>query len=148
MTSKGSIYVLTSVKSVYDNLQDDLSRKIFECKFLYLLTGNTKFIREMIEANYHEHDKEAFDLLTQWIKRIQSGYKGIVIYGAGLYGEVISSYFKKEKIIALCDSNQDKQGTLAFGHKVISPGELQEKYLSSEYFVLITILNNASEQAV
>ena len=138
----------TEIKDIYGNLQDDLSRKIFECKFFYLLTGNTKFIRKMIEANYNEYDIEAFNLFIKWVERIQSGYKGIIVYGAGLYGEVISSYFDKKKIVAVCDSNKDKQDTVVFGHKVISLEQLQTRYSSNDYFVLVTILNKKSERTV
>lgn len=89
------------------------------------------------------------ELFEGWERPDYQQYCGnIILYGAGKIGGVAAYCLKKLGIdfIAFCDSSEEKQGLNFYGHKVISPIELKEKYKSAAIIVTTTFHAELSKQ--
>ena len=112
------------ISQIHQNIDDELSKRVFEWLLLYRLTGDNNYVRSMVSFFYS--DFKAF--AEEYNDRI-------IIYGAGNMGLACSLYFNR--IIAFCDSNADKQDGLYLGYPVISPEILKTKYKSPNLGVIV-----------
>ncbi|RDY24510.1 FkbM family methyltransferase [Romboutsia maritimum] len=63
--------------------------------------------------------------------------KNVVLFGVGVYGQMVEQYLKEQdiEIAFYCDNNKDKQGTYINNIKVISPNEILKV---DNYVVFVT----------
>jgi hypothetical protein len=122
---------MRQTKEIYNRLEDEISKKIFESRLLHFLTGDRCFIGDM-----------AFFMFPKF-KTFLGKHNKIIIYGAGAWGTMACLYFL-DNVVALCDSDKAKHNTYFLNRKIISPVELAEKYSSSNIGIVICIENTAS----
>jgi len=115
-------------------LGDDLSKRIFENRLLFTITGSYKFIDNTISSS--------FELFSTYKDKLNSFFKefgnDIIVYGAGYMGIHVLTLCDKTNVIAFCDSDIKKQGGVWFGHSIISPEKLREMH--SNCLVVIAVL--------
>lgn len=77
--------------------------------------------------------------IDEFLFKYQQQKKKIILYGAGLQGELMLSILQSNgvDIDYFCDKDEKKQGILKLGKKVLSLKELQE--YSKPYYLIITI---------
>lgn len=84
-------------------------------------------MKKRLLQNFLENEDGTRHMLEACLA-IAATAKEIVIFGAGVGGEMLFNILKKnglsEKVRAFCDNNQLKQGTSYCGKKVLDPGEL------------------------
>lgn len=111
-----------SVKKIYEALWDEHSKQIFQDRLNYSLTGNWRYIDEMVlrEMERYGHE-DIVNRLLDWI-----GNGGVWIFGAGFAGSQIVHILmlKKKKIDGIVDNNEKKQGRNCYGVLVSSPDVL------------------------
>jgi len=115
------------IKSIYDKLDDDLSKEIFTNRLLYSLTGDYSFINCIVSHNILN------SLSLQEIKNKLNSYysnlfDNVIVYGAGHWGNIFCTLCDKIDIVAYCDSNRVKQASTYKGYSVLSPEELASNY--------------------
>jgi len=108
---------IAQIGEVYDHLYDDESKKIFENRLLYSLTGDYKFLGNI-----------GFERQKNFASVLKENENNIVIFGAAKLGHRFLTFLNNIKITAFCDRDEEKQKELYYGYKVISPQELKEKY--------------------
>ena len=120
---------------VYNQLQDDLSRSIFENNLLYSLTGNIEFLKKTISLSHPL-------VYSKCISKVKSIYErygnDIVIYGAGYIGQGLLCVL--DDFTAFCDRDPEKQKNGHCGYPVISPAELQDNCTGSA--IIIAVLDH------
>ncbi|MDR2590938.1 MAG: FkbM family methyltransferase [Oscillospiraceae bacterium] len=121
-----------SIKKIYDNLQDDESKEVFEDRLLYSLTGDFNFIFKLTEI--YEDNKEIITQIKSYNKEKQT-----ILYGAGLLSKVILSSFSIESFFCICDSAEDKWGMKLNEYTIISPYDMYKIY--DDNVVVISIFN-------
>lgn len=70
---------ITDGKNIYNHLQDEISKFIFGKRLLYSMTGDKRFILEMIESIPE----------VQALKAIICQRRDNFIFGAGNYGRIV-----------------------------------------------------------
>jgi len=103
------------IKEIYAHLTDELSIGIFENRLLYSLTGDVKYISNMVDLTFNSRGK---------FNSSYGKYHNIVVYGAGNGGGYFALSYNIKNIMAFCDRNENKQKKMFYGHKVISFEEL------------------------
>ena len=126
------------IKQIYNHLDDELSKEVYENRVLYSFTGDDKFISRITKMT--PAIKATQVLFNSYILD-QSKGKSIIAYGAGRRSPQLIEMLDGIEIVAFCDSSVEKQKNTHFGYNVISPQELSEKYLDS--YIIITILSDA-----
>ncbi|MDR2580207.1 MAG: FkbM family methyltransferase [Fibromonadaceae bacterium] len=126
---------MTQAKEIYGHLEDEASRKIFECRLLYYLTGDHRFIGDMILFACPE------------IKSFFDRHKNIVLYGAGYWGTMASLYFP-EKVVAFCDSNKAKHNTYINRCRIVSHEELVEKHSCEDIGIIVYVVDDNSKSEI
>lgn len=123
------------ISSLYNALYDELSKRNFINRLCNNLTGDGRYLIQMIAENC-EKDVKSFNI-AEYYSGIFSGKK-IIVWGtssSGLTRYNFDSYLKTENIYCFCDKDINKQKSTFCGKKVISPNELVTKY--TDYYVLI-----------
>lgn len=105
------------IKKVYDFMGDDMSRSIFENRLLYSLTGDTKFIRNVVCT------LEKGDEIYRFLKTCK---KTIGIFGAGRDGKRLAHVY--QDIPFECFIDNRRFGGEHEGLPIISLEKFQEKY--------------------
>lgn len=120
---------------IYERLSDDLSKRIFECRMLYSLTDNYKFIDDIIDSS------PDLNAVKYNLKRILESKDNIIAYGAGMKGMRFVKLCKSIniKIDSFCDADINKQKGVFLGYRVISPTELKESDI--DCYIVITPVN-------
>ena len=84
-------------------------------------------MKKRLLQNFLENEDGTRHMLEACLA-IAATAKEIVIFGAGVGGEMLFNILKKNglspKVRAFCDNNQLKQGADYCGKKIISPNEL------------------------
>jgi len=123
-----------TVKDVYNSIADDLSKRIYENRLLYSLTGNHRFIDAVVSLSFKE--LEAYkDILGKAFKDLRGD---VVVYGAGHLGYIFAVLCDKINIAAFCDSDAGRHGGTLFGRTIITPDELRGKYRDSVVVIATT----------
>ncbi|MFI3201173.1 MAG: FkbM family methyltransferase [Eubacteriales bacterium] len=119
---------------VYNYLEDDLSREIFEKRVQFYITGKKEhFLRLYVESISHEHfiDDSKVNHYEILVSKLKKGEK-VIIYGVGkrceyilrrsLYAEILA-----EVEVILCDYDYKNIGS-RYGYKVLSLEEVCEHH--------------------
>lgn len=118
------------IKSIYLHLQDEVSKQNFECRLMYSLTDDYKFVAQMIESL---PQKKNVDELMEKTGQV-SGQ--LIVYGAGNDFKLLNRLYPDFSFKYLCDRDSCKQKNGWGGYCVISPEQLISDY--PDDYVLIT----------
>lgn len=129
---------LSTLHEGYLCLQDDLSRDIFAEISGYHITGNPKFLRNLLPLSTFQVCRTD-DKIQRKLKKWSETYSVLVLYGAGqvanLYLDLFDfSCFEK---VFFCDRNFEKIQEKS-GYPVISPIDAQECYGKTGFFLNAT----------
>lgn len=109
---------------IYEQLQDDESRRLFEGKINYAISGDKfKLYEKLYESEVKFSGWDFSHLSDDFYKD-----KKIIIYGVGKYGYhtyfILTHSKCANQIYAFADSNSSKWGTDYLGYNILSPFEL------------------------
>lgn len=110
--------VVKNIRMIYEHLQDDYSRDIFENRLLYALTGDRKFIDKIL-LNLPQRKQ-----LDRAIEKCKEHIDNLVVWGTGHDLVVLSRLYPDFKIPLFCDIDEKKQREGYNGIPVLSPDEL------------------------
>ena len=115
------------LKKIYEALQDEESRIIFESRCLFSLSGDMCHISKMVQKlidRYRQCD-QMYDLL-QWLDRREKKY--LVVFGAGFAGrEVVTALEVFGRVVSfICDNDVSLHGVERYGKKIVSADQLNE----------------------
>ena len=120
----------TKIKDTYSHLQDEISKQIFQKRLMYSLTGDGRFISEIIDSIVQEKD------LAGLMEKAEEVKDRLIIYGAGNDLALLKRWFPDLSCVCLCDGDREKQRTGWNGFRVISREQLLSDYQG--YYVLIS----------
>lgn len=110
---------------IYDSLQDNESKMIFEKRLLFSLSKDEKYMKEMIQALIEQYgERDHVYRLLRWLSTKEK--EKVIIFGAGdacrhlLW--ILRTY--AQKVDYLCDNNTALHGTELYGIPVLSPEQL------------------------
>ena len=120
------------IRDIYSSLGDEVSRIIFEARFLYFLTGDKSHMRRMLGLIDHSGDKN-HNTIIDLIENKSLHKNKIIVYGTGeSSGGVVDMLVESEISISfLCDSDKSKHGSYLFGLQIISPEELVKTHIDA-----------------
>ena len=119
---------IDDIYTVFNMLEDELSKKIYNNKFLYRLTGDIKYIREIVSGSCPELLPIAEDIFRDTFEKINTDH-GVILYGAGKRSALLESVWKRYlqgHVIGFCDSDKNKWGKNWLGEQVFSPDEIMK----------------------
>ncbi len=122
MTKNGDFF--GPFAKVYSWLSDDVSKEVFMAWVHYYITHDEKQIADIVRTYLPElpprNGLDICDLLASIPKD-----SNIVLYGAGKDLDMnIDAFSPDDRITAICDGNEEKQGREMYGYPVISPEQL------------------------
>jgi len=121
---------LNNYISVYNMLEDDESKDIYIKRLSYLISGDFKYIDDIVTTYFPGYGGSRISLLRKALKGIKT-----VLYGAGVDGEkFIRNYMRDDNIVGFCDRDKLKQEDGYMGYPVISPDELMTR---KDYNIMI-----------
>lgn len=118
-----------SLKNVYNQLQDDISRQIYLSRSLYSLTDEKKYMKEIVRNSV---------LGKVLLEKVAMTKKKVALFGAGTWGKSIVNFFPDIKVDCFIDNK--KSGQTINGLKVFSFDDMRPKL--HEYYIVISILFN------
>lgn len=131
-----------ALKKAYISLESDNKDKIL--KEILLALFNQRNRNGIVDdADWNDHMREYFldqndeiDRLLCFLEKIRDDERKIIVWGAGLMGQVTTSVLDiYEKDYVVVDNNSEVQGTKLNGHTVLSPKEAVQKFHNAVYFV-------------
>lgn len=125
-----------TVKEIYSRMSDEESKEIFECRLMFSLTEQEKFLNQMISKYVFStgiNKQGVVKYLLAGIEQAEENHP-IVVYGCGEMGAKIHEVLG-ERISCFCDRSKEKQEKGFCGKKVISLEELEAG--REEYRVII-----------
>lgn len=90
---------ITDGRKIYQHLQDDFSKYIFEKRLLYSATGDERHILDIIAAIPE----------VQALKALIAQQRNNFIFGAGGYGKIVCA-LAPNHFIGICDNDAKKWG--------------------------------------
>ena len=112
------------VAKIYEQLGDGLSKKIFENRFLYYFTEDTRFSVDYILTLIPKLEDARIEL-----KSILSLYNDIIVYGLGTGSRHVDILYGKDNVLAFCDSDVNKREmSIRKGYNVVSPEDMIAKF--------------------
>lgn len=108
---------VNQIEKIYNLLQDDLSKCIFENRLMFSLTKDTKYMRNVVYT---------IDEVREIYDRLKAIKNKIGIFGAGRFGKYILKTYSDIKFECYIDNNRTADECL--GLPVISLQEFKEKY--------------------
>lgn len=136
------------IKKCYDLLQDEVSKKIFEYRFMWLLTHDDEYMKRLVNhyasdmvrrIGYIDENKNKKSLAEEYIQQLDS----FVIYGIGVWGKQILEKIPQNKHIILCDKKAAEGMKTYKGLDIITPEKLSERY--KEYKIIVSTLDYYDE---
>lgn len=125
--------MMDSINEIYDRLQDDESRQIFMNRVCYAMTGDKKYMKEMIEIT---------DFSVDFFARLNKAFadgKRVHIYGAGYRGKRLFDMYPEKDWAFFIDKN--KAGSEYHGLKILDIKDVD----SNNAFVVVTNHNGTKE---
>ena len=120
------------IRSVYELLEDDLSKKIFECKVEHMLMGGED---KTIELMYKEYESSHITLLEKnYGKNIKCAIAGAGYFGEKSYTALTHAGYQ---VVCFIDNDVCKQGKSKCGKPILSFVDF-----CMEYNDVIVILDN------
>ncbi len=114
---------------IYNRLQDDLSRFIYEGRAMYCLTGDISYMNRVSRSVL---DMKVLDSLMARLEDIKDR---LIVRGAGNDYAVIKEMYPRFDFRMFCDNDPSKIGNKIDGKDVISPAEFYDKY--ADHYVLV-----------
>lgn len=117
-------------RKVYEMLEDEVSRRIYLSRLNYLISGNERYITDMVDTMTMCYPCLANGLwyrnrIVQNLKDSLPADQGIVLYGAGKFAsETIGVWGGDARLVGFCSHSKNKQEKGYLGYPVISPEEL------------------------
>lgn len=131
----------TVVKHIYDYMQDEESKFIFENRLLYSLTEDWQYILNITMKGIRIlPNKKELDRVVEFCK---SRMNEIVVYGVGSDFQTLYSLYPGFPVKRLCDGDERKQKIGWKGIPVMCPEELLK--LKNEVYVAVTPCSSGSE---
>ena len=111
-------------QAVYQMLEDEESRFIYINRLNYLISGEMKYIENIVDAYLPELPHWGSINIEQFLAKLPAERK-FVLFGAGCKGQEVLPLFRDDKRFAgFCSSTKEKQQKGFLGYPVISPEEL------------------------
>lgn len=126
-----------AINKIYDSLGDELSRDIFEYRFMYYITNDNRYLLKTALTC-----KETLNVY----ETIKAFHGKKVIFGAGAWGKSIARTFFDIEFDCFVDNSTEKQKTGFAGKKVISFNEYIEKYKDGLVLISSRVYNKEIEQ--
>lgn len=124
------------IKKVYGLLEDEQSRDIWMNKLSYNLTGDIKYLKNIVNRWIPSEKLVKVDALSKLLERANG--KKIIVYGVGGYTRGMFHYWNHvDTLYGFCDKNEKLQKKGFYGWPVISPSELINN--NNYYFVVISL---------
>lgn len=123
--------VLDKINLVYNTLEDEESRKIYNAKLKYIF-----------DKNQDEFEKEIMNLYNDWhcieLDKHLENAKGIILFGCGKDGQTQKEHLEHwgYKVDYFCDNDKNKIGKEIDGIKILSVDEVVKGYM--DYLVIIS----------
>ncbi|MCL2663448.1 MAG: FkbM family methyltransferase [Oscillospiraceae bacterium] len=133
--------LLTVIKNIYESIADEQSKKIYESRLLYSLTGSYKFIDGVVSLSFKDIEV-CKDILGKAFMDLSDD---VVVYGAGHLGYILTVLCDMLRICAFCDSDTGRHGSMYNGYKVLSPHELKEKHSGSVIIIATAKEGNVAD---
>lgn len=128
-------------KKVYGMLEDAVSRDIYLRRLNYLVSGDYKYIREILA----EYLPDLPPLSGRTMKDFQASLppdRKIVLYGAGAHGKEQLPYWEHDpRFIGFCCHTKQKQKAGYLGHPCMSPEELLRR---KDLTVIVSVVEKKS----
>ena len=122
------------VKKIYNQMQDDLSKSIFENCLAYYFFDNPRFYDEAFKRNANQ------------MKNFLRGKRKLIVYGIGEIFKSFKRCLSDEVDLILCDSDVEKHNKMIDDSFIYSFEKLQE-YIKDksvdEYLVFVTFYSRA-----
>lgn len=140
------------MREVYRLMEDDISKDIFKNRVLWNITGQKKYIDEVVSM-YFERMKRTWKLPVHAdeIKKMRDliGKRRVIIYGIGNCGFVTLALFCSEmkdvNLVGFCDKMADKVSQF-YGYPVMKTEDIAKGY--EDAFVLITPVEEKAKKEI
>lgn len=133
---------MDDLRNIYSMLEDEESKDIFLKRLNYSVTGDYKYVDEMVEAYAPEFSRKARD---RWRASLPKD-RDIVLYGTGIYAAMMMDEWDHDKrIIGFCSGLKEQQGKDFLGYPVMSPEELLSR---RDLTVVVNVTNSDAKRAI
>ena len=113
------------IKRIYDAFEDTVSKRIFEKRILYSLSGDKKHIDSMVMEELNRlGSSDIMNRCIQWIT--EKKIKEVSVFGAGFAGYMIVHVLKlfDIKVLKVYDNDLNKWGRYCNEVRIYSPSEI------------------------
>ncbi|MGN0376895.1 MAG: hypothetical protein ACI4ED_04600, partial [Suilimivivens sp.] len=124
------------LKKVYEYFDDEESKMIFRQRLLYALTGDCKYIKEML-LFYQKENKGYYDILDVLAEPELFKGKKIILFGTGVWGRHVMFWLNYCQLECsfFCDNDPLKVGMEFLGKQVISAQQLFLEHRDALVFI-------------
>lgn len=127
---------------VYNQLEDEQSRYIYEKKSSFLDSGDYSYIEDIVKQYLPELPIYYPGKELDFIKGLTECDKNIVIYGCGYMGQEIYKLCKREGVSVkyFCDIDSKKWGGMLFDDEVeiVSYSEIEKNFILEDVIIIIS----------
>lgn len=152
---------LDIINKIIAKLEDEESKRIYMYRLLYSLTGDIRYIYDMMGDLARKNKKyiveknrwvqktyqiyKRVDLYTFLLMNYEKSDKNIIIFGAGKVGKEVLYWLNSigYQAEAFCDNDLKKIGSSVEGHLVISVEKLKRDFQNS--IIIIAVLQGHAE---
>lgn len=128
------------IKTIYEKLGDQVSKEIFMKRLLFSLSGDYKYILEMVQTEMERFGRK--DIMVRLLDWIDENKRPVVIFGAGFAGTQIAGVLQtmNKPIACFIDNDQNLYKKELLGLHICSPEMLAEEkecgvIIGSNYYV-------------
>lgn len=122
-----------AVRKVYSVLADEVSRDIYANRCLYNLTGDVRYMREILRTNEESRDLEKY--------LFQHREQRMLLFGAGFYGRQLLYLYPEMPWVGFLDNRI--QGQAIDGLPVYSPGEVMQRF--HDAYIIVAVKSHSNE---
>lgn len=119
------------IEEIYNLLQDDTSKQLYACRLLYSLTGDMKYLLDVICST--DFGKNAYT-------RMKCENKKKILFGAGIIGKRLIDIFYDVEFECFVDNNH--AGDTCKGLPIINIKTLKEKYQNDLIIISTVVFHN------
>jgi len=139
---------LVNYRYIYNILEDKESRDIYLNRLNWLISGDHKYIQNIVSAYLPglPDRAKAFETAVESIKAALPFDRDVVLYGAGEFAPNILHFFREDtRLIGFCSRTKSKQENGYLGYPVISPEELLSR---KDLSVVISVDNGKAKREI
>ncbi len=122
-------YTINDSKRIYSHIQDSYSRFIYEKRVMWSLTGDDKYMTDILESLLD------YDSIGELMEKANEVKDKLVIRGVGNDYRVIKGLYPTLECAFFVDYDPTKQGKYVDGKKILSPEDYYDNY--SDYYVMV-----------